>query len=195
MYQTTRWSRLFFFFYLCKPLYCAYFSIWCLRSLMRFRSTLVAACFPTHALSWPLYPPSPPSDNVSCHRVLIYLRALFMDTFTSTDHRAHTAVLQTTVASPRITARLRQQCSPPTSLHGKGHAGLMTCYLKRTWWILKAGQAQSNYTPGRHGAFAELRLSDILFLFRHLYYVRLCLDSGDVLRFKLLLLHPGLSNR
>lgn len=140
-------------------------------------------------------PSKPRSDNVSCHRVLIYLRALFMDTFTSTDHRAHTTVLQTTVASPRITARLWQQCSPPTSLHGKGHAGLMTCYLKRTWWILKAGRAQSNYTPGRHGAFAELCLSDILFLFGHLYYVRLCSDSTDVLRFKLLLLHPGLPNR
>lgn len=36
------------------------------------------------ALSWPLYPPSPPSDNVSCHRVLIYLGALFIDTCTST---------------------------------------------------------------------------------------------------------------
>lgn len=31
----------------------------------------------------------------------------------------------------------------------------MTCYLKSTQWIPEAGQAQSNYTPGRHGAFAQ----------------------------------------
>lgn len=129
-----------------------------------------------------------PSDNVSCHRALIYLRALFIDTCTSTDHCAHTTVLRADVASLRFAVLLQQHRSPPTSLHGKGHAGHMTCYLKRTWWIPKAGQAQSNYTPGSYATFAELRLSDILFLSGSLwrstcmFTVSRELESTDVLR-------------
>lgn len=49
---------------------------------------------------------------------------------------------------PHITGLIQQPGSPPTSLHGKGHAGHTTCYLRKIWWIPEAGQAQSNYTPG-----------------------------------------------
>lgn len=41
-----------------------------------------------------------------------------------------------------------QPDSPPTSLHSKGHGGHKICYLRKTWWIPEAGQAQANYTPG-----------------------------------------------
>lgn len=49
---------------------------------------------------------------------------------------------------PHITGIIQQPGSPPTSLHGKGHAGHTTCYLRKIWWIPETGQAQSNYTPG-----------------------------------------------
>lgn len=111
-----------------------------------------------------------PSDNVSCHWELIYLLALFIDTCTRTDHTHANATALTEPEWPplRFTVLLQQRSSPPPSLHGKGHTGHMTCYLKKTWWIPKAGRAQSNYTPGRCAAFAELCLSDILFLFGRL---------------------------
>lgn len=138
-------------------------SLFCLRPSVRFfvrspfRPTMVTL---TSKL---------PSDSVSCHRALIYLRALFIDTCTHTDHtHARTTALQTGVASLRFTVLVQQRSSPLTSLHGKGHADHMTCYLRRTWWIPKAGHAQSNYTPGRYATFAELCLSDILFLFGRL---------------------------
>lgn len=76
-------------------------------------------------------------------------------------------------ASLRLALLLQQRSSPSMSLHGKGHAGHMTCYLKRTWWIPRAGQAQSNYTPGRYAAFAEPDLNDILFLFGALVKIHL----------------------
>lgn len=56
-----------------------------------------------------------PSDNVSCHRALIYLRALFIDTRTSTDHTHHTAVFRTAVAS-LSPLRFTVHSSPPTSI-------------------------------------------------------------------------------
>lgn len=115
-----------------------------------------------------------PSDNISCHRELIYLCALFIDTRTCTDHtHAHAPVQQIGVVSLGFAVLLQQHSSPPTSLHGKGHAGHMTRYLKRTWWIPKAGQAQSNYTPGRFATFVELCLNDILFLFGALVKIHL----------------------
>ncbi|KAA8582470.1 hypothetical protein FQN60_006141 [Etheostoma spectabile] len=41
-----------------------------------------------------------------------------------------------TEASLSLTVLLPQHSSPPTSLHRKGHAGHMTCYLKRTRALL-----------------------------------------------------------
>lgn len=124
---------------------------------MYIQGTLFSLSF---ALSWPVSPCQLRADNVSCHRALAYPRALFMDTFTSSDHCAHTAVPPTAEPSLHIDALLRQHGSPPTSLRRKGHAGRMTCYSKRTW---RMPDAQCNYTPGRR-TFADLRLSDILVL-------------------------------
>lgn len=60
------------------------------------------ACFPFCPIVATL-PSKLPSDNVSCHRALIHLRALFIDTCTSTDHtHAHTTAPQTGVASPPL---------------------------------------------------------------------------------------------
>lgn len=55
-----------------------------------------------------------PSDNVLCHRALIYLRALFIDTCSSADHCAHTTVLRTDMASLRFTVLLQQNAQLPT---------------------------------------------------------------------------------
>lgn len=97
-----------------------------------------------------------PSDNVSCHRALIYPRALFMDPCASADHCAHTAVLAGPTWPSLRSAVLLQQL--PTCISSR----------KRSAWphdplfeegpggYPKAGQAQSNYTPGRHATLAEL---------------------------------------
>lgn len=128
------------------------------------------------APSWPVWPRQLLTDNVSCHRTSAYPRALFMDTFTSSDHHAHTAVPPTAEASLHIDALLQQHGFPPTSLHRKGHASRMTCYSKGTWRI---PDTQSNYTPGRR-TFADPCSSDILFSFWPLvkiYFTCLC-SSG-----------------
>ncbi len=71
--------------------------LYCLQQSMRF-----FVCFPFCPIMATL-PSELPSDNVPCHRALTYLRALFIDTCTSTDHtHAHTTALQTGVASPPL---------------------------------------------------------------------------------------------
>lgn len=82
-----------------------------------------------------------------------------MDTFTSSDHCAHTAVPPTAEASLRIDA-LSGSTAPHLHFYiaEKVTPGRTTCYSKRTRRI---PDAKYNYTPGRR-TVADLCLSDIL---------------------------------
>lgn len=119
-------------------------------------------CMCSHLPDHDVLPSKLSSDNASCHRVLMYLHALFMDMFTKSDHCAHTTALQTTEASLHITVPLAAQF-PTYISSSKRSRQPHDLLLVEDPVDTKADQAQSNYTPGRYATFAELCLSDILF--------------------------------
>lgn len=79
-------------FLLCIFMLCVFLCMWFWEDLIVLiygkslrQSVKCFVCFPfCHIMA--TLPSKLPSANVSCHRPLIYLRALFIDTCTSTDH-------------------------------------------------------------------------------------------------------------